>query len=73
MVGDSTSIAWESVCWVEVLILRQFCCRRVLGLMRFPTADQKQQRVSVCEELRQTASDDATFSFKVITRDESWI
>jgi hypothetical protein len=35
--------------------------------------NQKQQRINVCEELRQTASDNATFLFKVITGDESWI
>jgi hypothetical protein len=32
-----------------------------------------QQHVNVCEELRQFASDDATFLFRVITGDESWI
>jgi hypothetical protein len=41
--------------------------------MRFLTADQKQQRVNVCEELRQIASDDAAFLPRVITGDESWI
>jgi hypothetical protein len=39
---------------------------------RILTADQKQQRVNVCEELRQIASDDATFLSRVITGDESW-
>jgi histone-lysine N-methyltransferase SETMAR len=37
------------------------------------TADQKQQRVNICEELDQIASDDATFLARVITGDESWI
>jgi hypothetical protein len=41
--------------------------------MRFVTADQKQQRINVCEELRQIASDDATFLSMVITGDKSWI
>jgi hypothetical protein len=41
-------------------------------MMRFLTADQKQRHVNVCEELRQTASDDATLS-KVISGDESCI
>jgi hypothetical protein len=45
----------------------------VSGLMRFPTADQKQQRINVCEELRQIASDDAAFLSRVITGDKSWI
>jgi transposase len=40
---------------------------------RILTADQKQQRVNVCEELRQIASDDATFLSRVITGDEIWI
>jgi hypothetical protein len=38
---------------------------------RILTADQKQQRVNVCEELRQIASDAATFLSRVITGDES--
>jgi hypothetical protein len=37
------------------------------------TADQKHQRVNVCEELHQTASDNAAFFTRVITGDESWI
>jgi hypothetical protein len=40
---------------------------------RILTADQKQQRVNVLEELHQIASDDATFLSRVITGDESWI
>jgi hypothetical protein len=41
--------------------------------MRFLTADQKQQRVSVCEELRQIDSDDVTFLSRAINGEESWI
>jgi hypothetical protein len=37
------------------------------------TADQKQQRVNVCEKLRQIASNNAAFLSRVITGDESWI
>jgi hypothetical protein len=40
---------------------------------RILTVDQKQQRISVCEELRQVASDHATFSSRAITGDESQI
>ena len=40
---------------------------------RILTADQKQQRVNVCTELRQLASDDETFLSKVITGDESLV
>ena len=40
---------------------------------RILTDDQKQQRVSVCTELRQLASDDETFLSRVITGDESWV
>ena len=40
---------------------------------RILTADQKQQRVNVCTELRQLASDDETFLSRVITVDESWV
>jgi hypothetical protein len=41
--------------------------------MRFLTDDQKQQRVTVCEELRQIVSDDATFLSRAISGNESWI
>jgi len=40
---------------------------------RILTADQKQQRVNVCTELRQLASDDETLLSRVITGDESWV
>jgi len=40
---------------------------------RILTADQKAQRVEVCMDLRQTASDDPTFLSRVITGGESWI
>jgi histone-lysine N-methyltransferase SETMAR len=41
--------------------------------MRFLREDQKQQLVNICKEFRQIASYNATFSFRVITGDESWI
>jgi hypothetical protein len=37
------------------------------------TADQKQQCVNICEYFRQIASNDATFLYRVITGDKSWI
>ena len=40
---------------------------------RILTADQMQQRVSVCTELRQLASNDEMFLSRVITGDESWV
>jgi histone-lysine N-methyltransferase SETMAR len=40
---------------------------------RILTADQKKQHVTICEELRQLASEDATFLSRVISGDESWI
>ena len=39
---------------------------------RILTADQKQQRVNVCTELRQLASNDEAFLSRVITGDGSW-
>jgi hypothetical protein len=41
--------------------------------MRFVTADQKQQCVSICKELCQISSDDVAFLSRVATGDESWI
>jgi hypothetical protein len=42
---------------------------------RILTADGKQQHVSVCQELRQIASDDATFlsGFSLVMTAGSWI
>jgi hypothetical protein len=40
--------------------------------MKLLTADQKQQHVNVCEELRQMASKDSAL-FMVITGDKSWL
>ena len=40
---------------------------------RILTADKKQQRVNVCTELRQFASNDETVLSRVITGDESWV
>jgi hypothetical protein len=37
------------------------------------TADQKQQCINVCEELRHISSNNATFLSGIITGDESWI
>jgi hypothetical protein len=37
--------------------------------MLFLTSDQKQQRVNVCEGLRQIASNNTTFMFRVIAGD----
>jgi len=42
-------------------------------VLRILTADQLHQRVSVCTELRQLATDDETFLSRVITGDESWV
>jgi hypothetical protein len=41
--------------------------------MLFLTADEKQQYVNMCEELKQIMSDDATFLSWVIPGDERWI
>jgi hypothetical protein len=40
---------------------------------RILTADQKQQRVNICEKFCQITSDCATFLSRVITGNESWI
>jgi hypothetical protein len=40
--------------------------------MRFLTASQKQQRLSICEEFPQKASDDATCLSGFITANETW-
>ena len=40
---------------------------------RILPADQKQQRVKFCTEIRQLASDDEKFLSRVITGNESWV
>ena len=40
---------------------------------RILTADQKQQRVNFCTELRQFTSNDETFLSRVITGDKCWL
>jgi hypothetical protein len=41
--------------------------------MQFLTVEQKQQCVSICEDLHQFVFGDATFLLKVITGNESWV
>ena len=55
------------------VLTEKLCMHRVADkfVLRILTADQKQQRVSVCTELRQLASDDETFF--IITGDERWV
>ena len=56
------------------VLMEEFGMHRVADkfVPRIPTADQKQQSVNVCTELRQLASDDETFLSRGITGDESW-
>jgi len=42
-------------------------------VLRILTANQMHQRVSVCTELHQLATDDEMFLSRVITGDESWV
>ena len=57
------------------ILTEELCMNRVAAkfLTRILTADQMQQRVSVCTELRQLGSDDETFLSRVITDDKSWV
>jgi hypothetical protein len=54
------------------ILTAELCVNRVTTkfVLRILTADQNQQRVNVREELCQIASDNATFSSRVITGDE---
>jgi hypothetical protein len=51
------------------LLTEEMCVHRVAAkfVSRVLTVDQKQQRVNICTELRQLASDDETFLSMVIT------
>ena len=57
------------------VLTEEFGMHRVAAkfVSRILTAGQKQQRVNVCTELRQLASNDETFLSRVIIVDESWV
>jgi hypothetical protein len=40
---------------------------------RLLSDDQKAQRVSVCRELKQQATDQSNFISNIITSDETWV
>ena len=48
-------------------------CVAAKFVSRILTADQKHQKVNICTQLRQLASDDEIFLSRVITGDESWV
>jgi hypothetical protein len=58
--------------WVLTEELGMHCVAAKI-VPRILTVDQKQQRVNVCTELRQLASDDETFLSRIIIGDKSWV
>ena len=48
-------------------------CVAAKFVSRILTADQKHQKVNICTQLRQLASDDEIFLSRVITGDDSWV
>jgi histone-lysine N-methyltransferase SETMAR len=59
----------------QQVLTKKFGMRRVAAkfVPKILTGDQKQQRVNVCTELRQLASNDETFLSRVSAGDESWV
>ena len=53
----------------ENLAMRKICAKLVPKVL---TDDQKQRRVSACEDLLQRVEKDTSFLDNVITGDESW-
>ena len=53
----------------ENLAMRKICAKLVPKIL---TVDQKQRRVSACEDLLQRVEEDPGFLDNVITGDESW-
>jgi hypothetical protein len=70
--ADEIGIGYGTCQWI---LTAELGMHRVAAkfVSRILTADQKQQRVNVCEEFRQITSNDATFLSRVITGEESWI
>jgi len=71
-IAEEVEVGYGTCQWVltEELGMHRVATKFVPRIL---TADQKQQNVNVCTELRQLASDDETFLSRVITGDESWV
>jgi len=71
-IAEEVDVGYGTCQWV---LTEELDMQRVAGkfVPRILTADQMQQRVSVCTELRQLASNDEEFLSRVITGDESWV
>jgi hypothetical protein len=70
--ADKMGIGYGTCQWSTTAELGMHCVTDKF-VPRILTADQKQQCVSVCEELCQIASDDAIFLSKFFTDDENWM
>src|SRR5580692_2333115 len=59
----------------QAILTDNFNMRRVAAkfVPRLLTPDQKQHRLDVCQELRETANSDPAFIARIITGDESWV
>lgn len=68
MIGIGYGVCQEIL--TEDLNMRRVAAKFVPRIL---TAEQKQRRVDVCEELLEAVKDDSTFLSRVITADESWI
>jgi hypothetical protein len=70
--ADEIKIGYGTCLWI---LTAELGMHRVAAkfVPRILTVDQKQQCVSVCEELQQISFDNAVFLSRVITDDESWI
>ena len=72
MIAEELSINKDTV-WsiiTENLEMRKVCTKMVPKLL---SEDQKQQRVTVCQDIIECLKDDPDLLRRVITDDESWI
>ena len=72
MIAEELSINKDTV-WsiiTENLEMRKVCAKMVPKLF---SEDQKQQRVTVCQDIIECLDDNPDLLGRVITRDESWI
>jgi hypothetical protein len=71
-IADEIRIGYGTCQWIVTAELGIYLVAAKF-VPRILAADQKHQRVNICKELRQIASNDTTFLSRVIAGDKSWI
>ena len=74
-IEDFANIVGVSYGSVQAILTSELNMRRIAAkfVPRLLTQEQKENRVEVCKELRQSASEDPSLMSRIITGDESWV